>query len=276
MQFKKIFVTMIFLGILSFDTLAQGDLIITPNRVVFEGRKLKEELNLVNTGKEIATYSVSFVQRRMHEDGSFEMIQVPDSGQMFADPYLRIYPRQVTLEPGEPQVIMLQCRRKPGMKDGEYRSHLYFRSEKKYTPLGFKDSEPDPKSVSVQLTPIYGMSIPVIVRSGEVHATVSLSDLKLETDKTGQANLTAVLNRTGNISIYGNLKAEFLPVHGKPITMGATNGVAVYTNLEKRHIAIKLTNTASTPLTSGKLKLSYTSRADEQYVVYADAELNLK
>ena len=71
MQFKKIFVTMIFLGILSFDTLAQGDLIITPNRVVFEGRKLKEELNLVNTGKEIATYSVSFVQRRMHEDGSF-------------------------------------------------------------------------------------------------------------------------------------------------------------------------------------------------------------
>ena len=43
MQFKKIFITVIFLGRLSFDTLAQGDLIITPTRVVFEGRKQKEE-----------------------------------------------------------------------------------------------------------------------------------------------------------------------------------------------------------------------------------------
>src|SRR5664279_5625965 len=105
---------------LSYPCLAKGDLLITPSRVVFEGNKQKEEISLVNMGKDTATYSISFVQKNMREDGSFVLIEKPDSGQMFAEPYLRIFPRTVTLAPGEPQVIIVQFRRKPGMADGEY------------------------------------------------------------------------------------------------------------------------------------------------------------
>ncbi len=68
--------------------MAQSDLLITPIRVVFEGNKQKEALNLVNMGKDTATYSISFIQYNMEEDGSFIVIETPDSGQMFADPYL--------------------------------------------------------------------------------------------------------------------------------------------------------------------------------------------
>jgi hypothetical protein len=255
-----------------FGTFAQGDLLITPNRVIFEGRKQKEELNLINTGKETTTFSVSFVQRRMNEDGSFEIIEVPDSGQMFADPYLRIYPRQVTLEPGEAQVVMLQYRRKTDMQDGEYRSHLYFRSEKNYTALGSENQSADTKSLSVQVIPIFGMSIPIIIRSGEVSAGVALSDLKLETDDANNTSLTFTINRTGNISVYGNLKAEYIPEHGKPVQIGGLNGVAVYTNLNKRYVSIKLNTQADTNLKSGKLRLSYNSRDDARVQeVFAEA-----
>lgn len=256
---------------LGFEIFAQGDLLITPNRVVFEGRKQKEELNLINTGKETTTFSVSFVQRRMNEDGTFEIIEAPDPGQLFADPYLRIYPRQVTLNPGEGQVVLLQIQRKPDMQDGEYRSHLYFRSEKNYTPLGTKNKD-SLKTLAVQLTPIFGISIPIIIRSGIVNASSSLSNLKIE-NKEG-STLTFILNRTGNISVYGDLKVEFFPAKGKSYQIGSVKGVAVYTTINKRYMSIKLD--PAMDLKNGKLVLRYTSREDaKKQEVFAEAEMEL-
>lgn len=53
---------------------AQGDLLITPRRVVFDGSTRSIDLNLANTGKDTATFSISLVQIRMTEEGSFETI----------------------------------------------------------------------------------------------------------------------------------------------------------------------------------------------------------
>ena len=62
---------------------AQGNLLITPRRVVFEGTKRSQELNLANTGKDTAKYNVSILQYRMKEDGSFQEITTPDEGAKF-------------------------------------------------------------------------------------------------------------------------------------------------------------------------------------------------
>lgn len=271
-KMKRLLLSLFFLGGFCFELFSQGNLLITPNRVVFEGRKQKEELNLVNTGNQTSTYSMSFVQRRMNEDGSFEIIKVPDSGQLFADPYLRIYPRQVTLNPGEGQVVLLQIRRKANMQDGEYRSHLYFRSEKDYTPLGTikKDTL---KTLSVEVIPTFGISIPIIIRSGIVNASASLTNLKIENKES--PTLTFILNRTGNISVYGDLKVEFIPAKGKSYPLASVKGVAVYTNINKRFMSIKLDPT-SKDLKNGKLQLRYTSRDDaKKQEVFAEAELEL-
>lgn len=257
---------------ISINLYAQGDLFINPSRVVFEGRKSKQSLNLVNTGNETTTYSVSFVQRRMNEDGSFTAIKSPGDAQNFADPYLRIYPRQITLEPGEGQVIKLQFRRKPEMTDGEYRSHLYFRSEKNYTPLGTKKSD-STKLLSVQIIPIYGISIPVIIRRGHNNTKASFSDLKLES-KTDPI-LSFTLNRTGDYSTYGNLIAEFITDKGINYQIGVVNGVAVYTTIKKRYVSIKL-NSSSKELKNGKIRLRYVNRKNvKNQEVYAEAILEM-
>jgi len=259
----------------SYQSLAQGDLLITPMRVVFDGNKQKEDINLVNLGKDTATYTISFVQRRMNEDGSFVTIDKPDSGQMFADPYLRLFPRKVTLAPGEPQAIVLQCKRKPGMLAGEYRSHLYFRSEKNYSALGTK-SPADTTLLSVQITPIYGITIPIIIRSGIVNVAASLSDLKVESEHDTIQNLRLTINRTGNISIYGNISIKYFPVQGKSYEIGTVNGVGVYTNINKRNILIRLNKTPGVNLKNGKLKVQYISTDEKNPVVYAMGEIDLK
>ncbi|MCD4679372.1 MAG: hypothetical protein K8S00_03190 [Bacteroidales bacterium] len=259
---------------LSMQSIAQGDLMITPKRVVYDGHKQKEKLNLINTGKDTATYSISFLQYNMQEDGGMVIIDKPDSGQMFADPYLRIYPRTVTLAPGEPQVISLQYRRKPDMSAGEYRSHLYFRSEKDYNPLGRIKSK-DSTKLSVQLIPIYGISIPIIIRSGEVQVNTTLNNLHLDALKEEAQTITLTINRTGNISIYGDILIQFIPKQGKSHQIAAVRGVGVYTNINKRNITVKLSNTSGEPFSNGKLKVQYVSNEKNKRVVYSEAELDL-
>jgi len=268
----------ILISILSFslNSFAQGNLLITPKRVIFEGKKQKEELNLVNIGKDTAVYSISFVQYKMNEDGSFVAIEKPDSGQMFADPYLRIFPRTVTLAPGEPQVIMLQCRRKTDMQTGEYRSHLYFRSEKNNKPLGMRNSVNDSVKLKIQLIPIFGLSIPVIIRSGVVNVNSTLSDLKIEMQQDTTPYLKLAINRTGNISTYGDIIIEYIPEQGKSYEIGKVRGTGVYTNINKKYVSVKLNKTPGMTLKNGKLKVQYISNGEKKPFVYAETEMELK
>ncbi len=261
---------------LSFQATAQGDLLITPTRVMFEGNKQKEELNLVNVGKDSAIYSISFVQYNMKEDGTYVIIEKPDSGQMFADPYLRVFPRKVMLAPGESQVIMLQCRRKPNMLAGEYRSHLYFRSEQNYKPLGMNNSAADTTQISVQIIPVFGISIPVIIRSGIVNVSASLTDLKLEIRQDTIQCLNLTINRMGNCSIDGCIAIKYITMQGLSYEIGTVKGARVYTNINKRNIVVKLNNPSGKTLSNGKLKVQYVSNDENKPVVYAEGEMDLK
>lgn len=261
--------------VLSLQSIAQGDLLITPKRVVFDGNKQKEELSLVNIGKDTTIFSISFVQYNMQEDGTFITIDKTDSMQMFAEPYLRIFPRKVTLAPGEPQVIMMQCRRKADMKAGEYRSHLFFRSEKNYNPLGMEKSDKDTTLLSVQLIPVYGLSIPIIIRTGELNVSSILSDLKLETQQDTVPYLKLTINRKGNISVYGNIIVEFIPAHGTPYEIGLVKGVGVYTNINKRNISIRLKKIPGMTLKTWKLRAKFISNDETKSEVYAERDIEI-
>ena len=91
--------------IFSTGLIAQGNLMVFPKRVVFEGLKRSQELNLANTGTDTARYVISFVNYRMKGNGEFEEITQPDSGQNFADKYIRFFPRSVVLPPNEAQIV---------------------------------------------------------------------------------------------------------------------------------------------------------------------------
>ena len=114
---KIVFITLSVLGSLFFFSEAdcQGNLIIIPRRVVFEGSKRTQELNLANTGTDTAKYLISVIQYRMKEDGTFENITQPDSGQNFADKNFRFFPRSVVLAPNEAQTVKVQIMTQPAL-----------------------------------------------------------------------------------------------------------------------------------------------------------------
>lgn len=253
---------------------AQGDLLISPLRVTFEGNKKSQEINLANVGKDTATYAISVVDYRMKEDGSFEQITVPDSGQNFAGPYIRFFPRKVTLAPNEAQVVKLQVVKSAQMVNGEYRSHLYFRAVPDEKPLGEAPKQ-DTGGISISLKPIFGITIPVILRVGENDANVTLSDLSFvmagDTAKLGLS-----FNRTGMMSVYGDVKVDYISPSGKKTQVKIVKGVGVYTPIPVRRFNMELDNDKKVDYSKGKLHIVYTLQTSDKSEKKAEAEIELK
>lgn len=281
MKKSNLFAGFVFAGLVGFsilaeDASAQGNLLITPRRAVFEGLVKSVDLNLANTGKDTATYSISLVQIRMREDGGFETITEPDPGQKFADRYIRFFPRSVTLGPNESQVVKVQLIRSGELESGEYRSHFYFRATPKTTPLGENETVKDTIAISVRITPIFGITIPVIIRVGESNAKVSISDLSAEVPASSDPVLKMVFNRSGNMSVYGDLTVDYISPQGKITRVATANGIAVYTPNTIRRFQLNLNKATGADFTSGTLRVIYSAPSDVKPVRYAEAELSLR
>lgn len=255
---------------------AQGNLLITPRRAVFEGSVRSLDLNLANAGGDTASYAISLVQIKMTDEGGFETITEPEPGQRFADRYIRYFPRSVTLGPNEAQVVKIQLIRNNELTPGEYRSHLYFRAVPKAVPLGEKGAVIDSSSIFVRLTPVFGITIPVIIRSGETTVGITLTDLELTADKEGNPSLGFVFNRSGNISSYGDLTIDHIAPGGKITRVGVANGVAVYTPNAIRRFRLNLNTTEGVDFSSGTLRVIYSASSDVKPFRYAEAELSLR
>jgi hypothetical protein len=254
---------------------AQGNLLITPRRVVFEGNKQSQELTLANTGADTAKYTVSFVQYRMTEDGSFVQIDQPDEGQLFADKYLRFFPRSVTLPPNGSQVIRMQYRKMPDMQTGEYRSHVYFRAVPNEKLMGDEQVSADTTSIGIKLVPIFGISIPVIIRNGDLEVKVDLTkiDLDLKTDTV--PNLTITFERSGTKSVYGDLSIMWANAQSEPVEVGVVRGLAVYTPNKTRKFKMQLRNVPGVDYSKGKLLIKFQAPNDVKAEVYAEKEFPL-
>jgi P pilus assembly chaperone PapD len=185
---------------------------------------------------------------------------------MYSDDMIRYSPRQVTLEPGQSQTVRLMLRKKKGIEDGEYRSHMLFQSLPDASASDVS-SLADGKSdkLSINLIPVVGITIPVIVRQGKLESVVSLSDFEIRQSNTVKAEsvLSFTINRDGNKSAYGDFRVYFTPKDGKAVTIGQVNGVAVYTSTSSRTLDIKLQLPDGFKLSNGELHVTYLKSGED-------------
>jgi P pilus assembly chaperone PapD len=238
---------------------AAGQLMVSPTRIVFEGNKRTEQVNLINNGSETSRYRISFVRKKMTADGKFE--EVPDNQPgLYSDEIIRFSPRQVTLQPGQSQTVRLMLRKKRSMPDGEYRSHMLFQALPDPAATDISQlTDSGSNTLSVQLIPVVGITIPVIVRQGDLSASVSLSDFQINQANTvkGDKTLSLTINREGNSSVYGDFRVYFTPEGGQSVVVGQINGVAIYTPLASRSLDIKLQTPSGFNLSNGELHITY-------------------
>jgi P pilus assembly chaperone PapD len=208
-----------------------GDLLVAPTRVVLDGARGTEVI-LNNIGVAPATYRISLELRRMRADGSLEEVE-----QSAASPVetttlnmISYAPRRVTLPPNQPQSIRIGVRAPQSLPDGEYRAHMLFRA--------IPDSKPatagtGPKEgVSIALTPIYGVTIPIIVRQGNLSAKAAITDARIEKGAE-RDTFSFGLTRSGTRSTYGHIRV-IKPGVDKPLI--DARGIAVYAERADRRV----------------------------------------
>lgn len=245
---------------------AQGDLLIFPKRIVFDGKKKVEQIILSNIGKDSAVYNVSFIQYRMSELGEFIAITEPDAGQHFATPYLRVFPRKITLAPNESQTIKVQVENTNKLEDGEYRSHLYFRAEKNNQPLGQETKVVDSTIVSIKLEAVFGISIATIINKGTANTITSISDLNYTTKNNSNYFLNFSINRSGNMSTYGDISVYYISNDNTSYEVGKVRGLAVYTPSTLRKVKIQLQKPEGVNFSEGKFKVVYTKNESKEVI----------
>jgi fimbrial chaperone protein len=257
---------------------ALADLMLFPTRIVFDKQRAAQ-VELMNQGGTPETYRINLVHRRMGPNGEFIAIAAPGPGEQFAEPMLRYSPRQVTIPPGGSQVVRILLRKPDGLADGEYRSHLQFdRVAEASGNSSVEDlARRDPKAVGVSIQALVGASIPVIVRQGDTHAKLDLTDIAVQPPAAGSAagQLSFQMRREGNRSVYGDLLATFTTTAGVTFELARAGGVAVYTPNAVRHVQLPLQMPASGKLPAGVLRLSFKERPESGGKLVAEASVNL-
>jgi P pilus assembly chaperone PapD len=246
-----------------------GDLLVAPTRIVLDGRKGAEVI-LNNIGDEPATYRVSVEFRRMTEKGDLVDVTTPSDADKKAQDMIVYAPRKVTLAPHEPQAIRIVARAAQGLPDGEYRVHMLFRAIPPATSVVQTPGE-QPKGVQFKLTPVYGVTIPVIVRLGNLQASAGIANVQLE-KKDGAPAIGLDLTRQGTRSTYGEVRV-LKAGYKDPIAV--MKGVAVYTEVGKRHVSL-LVPDSSKAAASGQVTVEYLETFDDGTRLLAQTQAVLR
>jgi P pilus assembly chaperone PapD len=230
---------------------AAGDLLIAPTRVILDGRRGTEVI-LNNIGNEEATYRISLELRRMNDQGRLDDVDATAANdkEKVALEVIRYAPRRVTLPPNQPQSIRVGVQPMDNLPDGEYRAHLLFRAIPK-TPAA-NDTQEVSKELKIQLIPIYGISIPVIVRKGNLEGTAAMANVRLGKDNEGPT-LEFDMTRKGVKSVFGEIHVT-KPGIAEPVLIA--KGIAIYPEVTGRKVSLPVSPEVAA-LLKGDVVVSY-------------------
>ena len=241
------------LGAAASPVLAAGDLLVAPTRIILDGSR-GTEVVLSTIGSAPATYRISLEIKRMTAAGGLDEIAEENAtpAERAALDMIVFSPRRVTLPPNQPQVVRVGVRVPEGLPPGEYRAHMLFRAVPDVVPAVGAEAKPEGAGVSIALTPIYGITIPVIVRVGDLGAEAVIGDAWVSEGADGPA-FNFDLSRTGSRSVYGDIEVT-RPGVAEPLLVA--RGIAVYPEVGARKVSLRVPDEVAAKL-KGPVRIRY-------------------
>ncbi|MCB9990743.1 MAG: hypothetical protein H6867_05120 [Rhodospirillales bacterium] len=235
---------------------------LSMKRIVFEGPKRSDIITIMNNSAREQTYRIGWRHYRMDEQKSLVYIKEGEEGKSgikWADDMIRYAPRRVTVPAGGSQQIRILLRRPRDLEPGEYRSHLWIVSEA--PPEAFdpnRNKQAGQQAFRLTMQP--AMTMPIFVRHGDFEAAASITEPKLVRSADG-AVVSFVLNRSGNRSLYGDVKVictgngEFVASH--------IRGIAVYTEVKRRVFEYEIIVPPEKAAGCGAARIEYVADRDD-------------
>lgn len=263
------------------NTAVSPDVNLTPRRVVFgpSDRGVKE-VTVFNRTNATATYTIALIDQVMTADGALVTTDKAPADEKArlksAAAMIRYSPRQMTLGPQESQTVRIQARPPAGGEPGEYRTHFSVIAtppESAGTDIAAAASGQESKTLQIKLTPVYGIMIPIIVRTGDLPAQASISNVHLVSGG-GQRGIQFAINRSGGRSVYGGIEV-FLLGNGAPKKIAGIKGLGVYGELDSRNVTMAFDKGAPVLGPGSRVKVVYTDDELDVGKVLAETEATL-
>lgn len=223
---------------------------LTPRRIIFDRTKRSDTVYVFNQGNAAVTVDVALIDNVMLPSG--EILPVARAAEKgpaavaaaasvrSARLLLLAVPSRLTLPPGQGRVIRIRASLPESTDVVEYRTHLTVAT------LPTPDSGLTAEQVAattrgelvLRVQSIFGVSIPLIVRTGAANATATLGAIagRLEGDKPV---LEIPVMRQGTTSLYGDLEVR-AGTGGTGEVVGLVRGLGVYPEVDERLARIPL------------------------------------
>lgn len=255
------------------NQVAQANLMITPNRINFDARDRVQDVILINSGNVARTYRLSWRENIAVPEGGYKEITLDDPNVDALSPFVRFSPRQVTLQPGERQVVKLQLRKRANMDASEYRSHLLFTALPPEQETSNQAPQPQ-DGMSFKLDLLMNYTIPVLYHpnAGKVMVNADFQEIKRRKDTS--ADFVFKLSRAGDVSSYGRLEM-YANINGETKRIGLANNVSVFKELDHRMVRVRVPEFDDIESQLNQIELRYVGESEHSGQVFFKKNLQI-
>lgn len=247
---KKLFLLLIAFTSVSTSYAQLQGILFSEYRMILNNNNIAS-LQLNNPTDETRTYSLSFINKKIGKDG--KIVNIPDSLKpaYSLKSYLRVFPRVITLAPGESQEIQIQLKCPASAPDGEYRSYLHF------SPLDNTETKPTTVSgIQLEIKFRIGAALPLFYRKNTVLTHVEINKVNLvKQDSTTMLNFN--IDREGTRSTYGYIVVSGTS-QGQPFVVTEAPGNAIYTEQSSLQVELPISLQKIDRTPDGKVALTIT------------------
>lgn len=223
---------------LLFSVNVDANLLVSPTRAELDDKNHRSAVfSLVNKGSAKARYNIYFEDKLQLPAGGYQTLEGAEPA---LSKYVRYSPRRVSLEPEEGTRVRMAARLPKSLPSAEYRSYIVFHQIPNMPDSSTVD-EATNDLFSLSVTAYMRISIPVILRVGEIAGEVSIGE---DTTINSDMSVDIVINRQGERSSYGDIELFIEePSNGSDaslLAIGSLKNATIYTELSSRVFNIKL------------------------------------
>lgn len=241
---------------------------VTPSSILFDGEPGTKAITVTNTGPRERIYRISLLNLLMQPDGSMVAAAQPQEGEHFAgEAEVRFSPREVVLAAGKSEVVRFHV---GGLRPGEYRTHVLVQQ---VPDVGALDKPPflRENGVTVDLQAVYGVAIPLIIRQGDLPASLRFAEAQVAHMPDGAPAVALKLERGGARSLRGSLS---LRLSGKEIAF--YDGISLYAPATERDLLLPVTVDDVSALRKGSLIARFKEPDDVKGAVTVESPIELR
>ncbi|MDZ4261215.1 MAG: hypothetical protein U1B30_02660 [Pseudomonadota bacterium] len=246
--YRKSGSVLVLIALLMLALPVRADVLVSPQRVSLDDDKRSATVILRNPSAGPRTYRLEWIEQRMSEDGVYSAYKEGEEQKhASASPYLRLSPRQITVQPNSNQSIRVEFKPGKEMKPGEYRSHLIFRVvEELSEPVSVQKivGEGDNKGMTLMVSMQMSVAIPVVVRH-QVTETPQVKIASVEvvpaTEPEQPLQLAVLMESKGLVGCIGRVSVDMQRNAGAAVErIGSADNISIFAEVGKRLLVVNL------------------------------------